>query len=74
MLAILADVFLKWRSDGESACVATLGGALGFALLPATGLALVALPALDAHTRLLFGRIAGLSGDREDRPRRGTRK
>jgi hypothetical protein len=28
----------------------------GFALLPLTGLACVALPALDAHTRLLFGR------------------
>ena len=27
-----------------------------FALLPLTGLAVVALPALDAHTRLLFGR------------------
>jgi hypothetical protein len=33
-----------------------LGGLPGFALLPLTGLACVALPALDAHTRLLFGR------------------
>ena len=33
-----------------------LSGITSFALLPLTGLALVALPALDAHTRLLFGR------------------
>ena len=33
-----------------------VGEGIAFALLPVTGLALVALPALDAHTRLLFGR------------------
>ena len=31
-------------------------GIVGFLLLPLTGLAMVALPALDAHTRLLLGR------------------
>jgi hypothetical protein len=56
MLAVAADVFLKWSTDGERDLLALLGGLAGFALLPFTGLALVALPALDAHTRLLFGR------------------
>jgi Glycosyl transferase family group 2 len=56
VLAILADVLLKWRSDGEWSLLGLLGGVGSFALLPVTGLALVALPALDAHTRLLFGR------------------
>src|SRR5579859_5810776 len=54
-LAILADVLLKWRSPGPRAVVGLLGGMSSFALLPLTVLALVALPALDAHTRLLFG-------------------
>ncbi|HLZ31339.1 MAG TPA: hypothetical protein VKV73_28820 [Chloroflexota bacterium] len=54
-LALLADVLLKWRSPGPRAVVGLLGGMSSFALLPLTGLALVALPALDAHTRLLFG-------------------
>jgi hypothetical protein len=56
ILAIGADLFLKWRSHGEHSLPSLLMGMLGFALLPFTGLALVALPALDAHTRLLFGR------------------
>jgi hypothetical protein len=56
VLAILADALLKWRSDGELDLFRVLGEGVGFALLPVTGLALVALPALDAHTRLLFGR------------------
>ena len=55
VLAILADVWLKWRSGADKFSV-LLGGLPGFALLPLTGLACVALPALDAHTRLLFGR------------------
>ena len=55
VLAILADVWLKWRSGDDKFSV-LLGGLPGFALLPLTGLACVALPALDAHTRLLFGR------------------
>ena len=33
-----------------------VAGIPGFLLLPITGLAMVALPALDAHTRLLLGR------------------
>jgi cellulose synthase/poly-beta-1,6-N-acetylglucosamine synthase-like glycosyltransferase len=56
VLAILADVLLKWRSGDQRNLLVLLGGLIGFALLPLTGLALVALPALDAHTRLLFGR------------------
>src|SRR5205085_12305947 len=56
VLAVLADVWLKWRS-GDGANVWTLlGGVIGFPLLPLTGLAMVAIPALDAHSRLLFGR------------------
>ena len=56
VLAILGDVWLKWRSGAQSHLGALLGGLPGFALLPLTGLACVALPALDAHTRLLLGR------------------
>ena len=56
MLAIFADLLLKWRSTDRHKPLVLLGGLAGFALLPLTGLALVALPALDAHTRLLFGR------------------
>ncbi len=56
MLAILADLWLKWRSTDVHDVRALVGGLAGFALLPITGLTLVALPALDAHTRLLLGR------------------
>ena len=56
VLAILADVWLKWRSGDGVSVFTLLSGAIGFPLLPLTGLAMVALPALDAHTRLLFGR------------------
>src|SRR5207244_1706242 len=56
LLAILADIYLKWRSGTEHNLGVLLGGLAAFALLPLTGLTLVALPALDAHTRLLFGR------------------
>jgi hypothetical protein len=56
ILAILVDMLLKWRTDGEHDLLSVVFGMAGFALLPLTGLALVALPALDAHTRLLFGR------------------
>jgi hypothetical protein len=55
VLAVFADIFLKWRS-GQRRPTVLLGSLLGFVLLPLTGLTLVALPALDAHTRLLFGR------------------
>jgi hypothetical protein len=54
VLAIVADAFLKRRSG--FGLLQSMGDALGFVLLPLSGLALVALPALDAHTRLLFGR------------------
>jgi len=54
VLAILADLLLKWRG-GERDLLSLVIGISSFALLPVTGLALVALPALDAHTRLLFG-------------------
>jgi cellulose synthase/poly-beta-1,6-N-acetylglucosamine synthase-like glycosyltransferase len=56
VLAIMADVWLKWRSGDGSSVFTLLSGVIGFPLLPLTGLAMVALPALDAHTRLLFGR------------------
>jgi cellulose synthase/poly-beta-1,6-N-acetylglucosamine synthase-like glycosyltransferase len=56
ILAMLADVWLKWQSGGRCNLGVLLSGLPGFALLPFTGLACVALPALDAHTRLLFGR------------------
>jgi hypothetical protein len=56
VLAILADAWLKWRSSSACNLGVLLSGLPGFALLPFTGLACVALPALDAHTRLLFGR------------------
>jgi cellulose synthase/poly-beta-1,6-N-acetylglucosamine synthase-like glycosyltransferase len=56
VLAILADLWLKLRSGEPVNPLILVGGLLGFALLPLTGLAVVALPALDAHTRLLFGR------------------
>src|SRR5712691_9525166 len=56
ILAIMADVWLKWRSGDGSNVFTLLSGVIGFPLLPLTGLAMVALPALDAHTRLLFGR------------------
>jgi hypothetical protein len=56
ILAICGDLLLKWRSGARLDLLTLLGGLLGFALLPLTGLAMVALPALDAHTRLLLGR------------------
>jgi hypothetical protein len=59
VLAMCADVLLKWRSDHRHNLGALVGGLAAFPLLPLTGLALVALPALDAHTRLLFGRPLG---------------
>jgi cellulose synthase/poly-beta-1,6-N-acetylglucosamine synthase-like glycosyltransferase len=56
ILAVVADVWLKWRSEGTCNLGVLLSSLPGFVLLPFTGLACVALPALDAHTRLLFGR------------------
>ncbi len=55
-LAVVADAFLRPRTSvGRSLCGSVFGLA-GFAALPVTGLALSALPALDAHTRVLLGR------------------
>ena len=53
-------IFVDWRlrpqhPEGEDAIDVLIGWA-SFALLPVIGLVLCALPALDAHTRLLFGR------------------
>jgi len=53
-------IFIDWRlrpqhPDGEDPIDVLVGWA-SFALLPVIGLALCALPALDAHTRLLLGR------------------
>jgi cellulose synthase/poly-beta-1,6-N-acetylglucosamine synthase-like glycosyltransferase len=56
ILAIGADVLLKRQLPDGSGLLQLLASVPGFVLLPLTGLALVALPALDAHTRLLFGR------------------
>ncbi|MBV9577632.1 MAG: glycosyltransferase family 2 protein, partial [Chloroflexi bacterium] len=56
ILVILVDWRLRPRHpDGEDAIDVLIGWG-SFALLPVVGLVLCALPALDAHTRLLFGR------------------
>ncbi len=57
---LILVIFVDWRlrpqhPDGEDAIDVLIGWA-SFALLPIVGLMLCALPALDAHTRLLFGR------------------
>ncbi|HEY3058356.1 MAG TPA: glycosyltransferase family 2 protein [Chloroflexota bacterium] len=75
VLAIVADALLKRRH--APGLLGLLGGLLGFVLLPLSGLALVALPALDAHTRLLLGRTLAyqVTEKRTDsgdfKPRRG---
>lgn len=56
VLCIIADAILKRRSPDGSGLLDALAGIVGFVVLPLTSLAMVALPALDAHTRLLFGR------------------
>jgi len=56
LLAIVADVLLKKQLPDGGSLLNLISGVPGFVLLPLTGLALVALPALDAHTRLLLGR------------------
>ncbi|GAC1317156.1 MAG: hypothetical protein NVSMB2_10580 [Chloroflexota bacterium] len=53
-------IFIDWRlrpqhPDGEDLVDVLIGWA-SFALLPVVGLVLCALPALDAHTRLLLGK------------------
>ena len=53
-------ILIDWRlrpehPEGEDLIDVLIGWA-SFALLPVVGLLLCALPALDAHTRLLFGR------------------
>src|SRR5262249_58176179 len=56
ILVILVDWRLRpQHPEGEDALDVLIGW-LSFALLPVVGLVLCALPALDAHTRLLFGR------------------
>jgi hypothetical protein len=56
VLVILIDWRLRpQHPDGEDVIDVLIGWA-SFALLPVVGLMLCALPALDAHTRLLFGR------------------
>jgi hypothetical protein len=57
---LLFVIFIDWRlrpqhPQGEDPIDVLIGWA-AFALLPVIGLLLCALPALDAHTRLLFGR------------------
>jgi hypothetical protein len=56
LLVVLIDWQLRPKHpEGEDAIDLIIGWA-SFALLPICGLVLCALPALDAHTRLLFGR------------------
>jgi hypothetical protein len=56
LLVIVADWRLRPRHpEGEDPIDVLIGWA-SFGLLPVFGLLLCALPALDAHTRLLFGR------------------
>jgi hypothetical protein len=56
VLVILVDWRLRpEHPDGEDVVDVLIGWA-SFALLPVVGLVLCAIPALDAHTRLLFGR------------------
>ncbi len=60
MPCLILVIFVDWRlrpqhPDGEDVIDVLIGWA-SFALLPVVGLVLCALPALDAHTRLLFGR------------------
>jgi hypothetical protein len=55
-LAIGADLLLTRRAGVRGGLLARLVTMVGFLVLPLSGLILVALPALDAHTRLLFGR------------------
>jgi hypothetical protein len=57
---LLIVILIDWRlrpqhPQGEDPIDVLIGWA-AFALLPVIGLLLCALPALDAHTRLLFGR------------------
>jgi hypothetical protein len=57
---LLLVILIDWRlrpqhPDGEDALDVLIGW-ISFALLPVVGLLLCALPALDAHTRLLFGK------------------
>ena len=57
---LILVIFVDWRlrpqhPEGEDALDVLIGW-ISFALLPVVGLVLCALPALDAHTRLLFGR------------------
>ncbi len=57
---LLLVILVDWRlrpehPDGEDVIDVLIGWA-SFALLPVIGLVLCAVPALDAHTRLLFGR------------------
>jgi hypothetical protein len=57
---LLLVILIDWRlrpehPEGEDLIDVVIGWA-SFALLPVFGLLLCALPALDAHTRLLFGR------------------
>src|SRR5262249_56261710 len=56
ILVILVDWRLRpQHPEGEDALDVLIGW-ISFALLPVVGLVLCALPALDAHTRLLFGK------------------
>jgi hypothetical protein len=57
--SLLVLVWLNWKlrpPGGKSSVVEIVTFLASWAWLPLVGFALVALPAVDAHTRLLFGR------------------
>ena len=56
VLVIIADWRLRPEHPEGEDVIDVLVGWASFGLLPLVGLMLCALPALDAHTRLLFGR------------------
>ena len=56
LLAILVDLLLRPRAPADVGPLDAAMGLVGFAALPVTSLVLSAMPALDAHTRLLLGR------------------
>jgi hypothetical protein len=56
MLVIVIDWRLRPQHPEGEDVIDVLIGWMSFALLPFVGLALCAIPALDAHTRLLLGR------------------
>ncbi len=72
VLAVVVDAFMRPRVSPGRALTGFVLGLAGFAALPVTGLALSALPALDAHTRVLLGRTLAYQVTEKVRPTRAT--